>query len=415
MIDNILSIFREDPLRTSYETAVEDFKKRKQEEIKEVRRESERLISETEEAVGFLDEELKRIDEDDRSYDRDVIEDVMNNVMTKRRRDIDDLEIPDDPVELCANLEEFIERFQDMSQKEQAVMNEVRLPDEFYEALENLQTLYGDLEKFLNSEYTLLENYRDLQNAVSERQENLETVEDLRTEVESLKVKELEERKDELTDEIEELKQGPSWEEYEELKQELEDAKGKREKRVQEVSHATSRAERGVKKIVYEAKNGELTVGADTRVLENIRDADANELLRESERVEAASKSLKQELPDDVPEGKDREKLKDALDKLVDITEISDEVESLQKRIESLEEEVDKHDAAEKKRQLEEEKSDVQDQLDEEYRKRDELQKRVEKNQETIRELEEEIERLLDESIDGEVKVDDMDVGDMGD
>lgn len=415
MIDNILSIFREDPLRTSYETAVEDLEKRKQEEIKEVRRESERLISETEEAVGFLDEELKRIDEDDRSYDRDVIEDVMNNVMTKRRRDIDDLEIPDDPVELCANLEEFIERFQDMSQKEQAVMNEVRLPDEFYEALENLQTLYGDLEKFLNSEYTLLENYRDLRDAVSERQGNLETVEDLRTEVESLKVKELEERKDELTDEIEELKQGPSWEEYEELKQELEDAKGKREKRVQEVSHATSRAERGVKKIVYEAKNGELTVGADTRVLEDIRDADANELLRESERVEAASKSLKQELPDDVPEGKDREKLKDALDKLVDITEISDEVESLQKRIESLEEEVDKHDAAEKKRQLEEEKSDVQDQLDEEYRKRDELQKRVEKNQETIRELEEEIERLLDESIDGEVKVDDMDVGDMGD
>lgn len=415
MIDNILSIFREDPLRTSYETAVEDLEKRKQEEIKEVRRESERLISETEEAVGFLDEELKRIDEDDRSYDRDVIEDVMNNVMTKRRRDIDDLEIPDDPVELCANLEEFIERFQDMSQKEQAVMNEVRLPDEFYEALENLQTLYGDLEKFLNSEYTLLENYRDLRDAVSERQGNLEAVEDLRTEVESLKVKELEERKDELTDEIEELKQGPSWEEYEELKQELEDAKGKREKRVQEVSHATSRAERGVKKIVYEAKNGELTVGADTRVLEDIRDADANELLRESERVEAASKSLKQELPDDVPEGKDREKLKDALDKLVDITEISDEVESLQKRIESLEEEVDKHDAAEKKRQLEEEKSDVQDQLDEEYRKRDELQKRVEKNQETIRELEEEIERLLDESIDGEVKVDDMDVGDMGD
>lgn len=415
MIDSILSIFREDPLRTSYETAVEDFEKRKQEDIKEVRRESERLISETEEAVGFLDEELKRIDEDDRNYDRDVIEDVMNNVMTKRRRDIDDLQIPDDPVELRVNLEEFIERFQDMSQKEQAVMNEVRLHDEFYEALENLQTLYGDLEKFLESEYTLLENYRDLRNVVSERQESLEAVEDLRTEIESLKIKELENRKDELTDEIEELKQGPSWEEYEELKQELEDAKGKREKRVQEVSHATSRAERGVKKIVYEAKNGELTVGADTRVLEDIRDADANELLRESERVETASKSLKQELPDDVPEGKDREKLKDALDKLVDITELSDEVESLQKRIVSLEEEVDRHDAAEKKRQLEEKKSDVQDQLDKEYKKRDELQKRVEKNQETIRGLEAEIERLLDESIDAEVNVGDMDVGDMGD
>lgn len=415
MIDSILSIFREDPLRTSYETAVEDFEKRKQEDIKEVRRESERLISETEEAVGFLDEELKRIDEDDRNYDRDVIEDVMNNVMTKRRRDIDDLQIPDDPVELRVNLEEFIERFQDMSQKEQAVMNEVRLHDEFYEALENLQTLYGDLEKFLESEYTLLENYRDLRNVVSERQESLEAVEDLRTEIESLKIKELENRKDELTDEIEELKQGPSWEEYEELKQELEDAKGKREKRVQEVSHATSRAERGVKKIVYEAKNGELTVGADTRVLEDIRDADANDLLRESERVETASKSLKQELPDDVPEGKDREKLKDALDKLVDITELSDEVESLQKRIVSLEEEVDRHDAAEKKRQLEEKKSDVQDQLDKEYKKRDELQKRVEKNQETIRGLEAEIERLLDESIDAEVNVGDMDVGDMGD
>lgn len=406
MIDRILSIFRDDTLETSYETAVEDFEKRKGEKIKEVQRESERFVSEIEEAVKFLQEEIERLEEDGRSYDVDRVEDVMTNVMTKRRRDIDSLQIPDDPVELRANLEEFIESFQDMSQKEQAVMKEVRLSDEFYESLENLQTLYRDLAGFLESQYTLVENHRDLRNAVAERQEKLETIEDLRTEIESLKIEELEKRKDELTDSIEELKQDTSWKEYEELKQELEEAKTKREKRVQEVSHATSKAERGVKKIVYEAKNGELTVGADTRVLEDIRDAEANELLRESEEVETASKSLKQKMPDDVPEGKDREKLKDALDKLGNITELSDEIESLQKRVESLEEKVEKHDAVEKKRQLEEEKSNVQSQLDKEREKKGELQERVERKQEELRELETEIERLLDESIDGEVKVD---------
>ncbi|MDY6780676.1 MAG: hypothetical protein SV760_09075 [Halobacteria archaeon] len=406
MLDSLLDIFRTRTLETSYDSAAEDFKEEMEDEIQKAREESDRVVSELKDAVDGLDDKLAEMEGE--SYDEDVVEDVMTNIVMKHRRAVERLEISDDPVDIYREMEEFIEDFQDMSKKEQAVMRQAGLPDDFYEKLEGVEESYEELGRLLESEYSTLERYRDLDEAVSERRRNLDKLEELREERDDLGIDEIKERRDELDAEFEDLKTSEVWEEYQSLKGELQEAKKEREDQIREVSQAISKTERGLKKILYESKNGDLSIGVDTRVLEEVRDSEAEEILRaEAEEVEEAATSLRNELPENTVEGKDREKLLNGLGTLEDASEYSERIDSLEDEIESLEDRIEDHEAATRKKEIESEKESLERSLEEKDEKRDELRKRIDKREQEVEELEEEIRRLLDESEIDEVKLTD--------
>ncbi|XGI83521.1 hypothetical protein ACEU6E_09645 [Halorutilales archaeon Cl-col2-1] len=426
MFDRLLDIFgseEDQALETTYSDAADDFRTLREDDIKKAKDEYARLRDEIEDTLVRLDDELAEMQ--GQSYDESVIEDVMQNVLRQRRGLIDSVDVSDSasedgtrpsprPRDLRAELADFIDGFRDMNRKEMAVINEVDLPEGFYSRLEEIEEYYEKLGELVESEFSAVETYESLDDAVERRTSLIDEAEELRGEIDDLGIEEDEDEIQSRRQRIDELEGSEDWEDLQELRQDLQDLRDEIDAETSALSKAASDANRGLKKLLYEAENSDLSFASnvDTRVLQRLRDSEVSDLLDiQPATVEETVESLRRDLEDgfgsDVLGEKGTQKLIDALSVFENFSETVETIESARERADEIEERIEDHEVREERRRLEDEIENLERTVERKRETRESLRDRVDEKHDEIAEVEDRIRNILESEADREVVLED--------
>lgn len=392
MIGEILERFRtrEKVEVESYESSAEVFRQNREEKLKELEQKTEKFQKKSKKVIKELENNLEELEGFEDSKKRDVIDDVVSNIVEDRKKLVKDFSPKEEPEKLRSELEKFLEDFRSMSRKEAAVMEEAYLQERFSEQLGKIESLVDELENFLNSEYTTWERLETLEEDVEKIGELEEELENLEKELENINTGELKEKLDEKEQELQELKQSDLYTEYRKIRDEIEEKRSQNQESEEEIGKAMRKMERGLKKLLYEGEVGKIS-REGSEILREIRDHEKEELLeRDPEKVAEAAEATASSTDKDFLKESTREKLLEGARKLEKLPEILEEIQRRENRIEELEKEAETHKAIEKKERIEEERKEARQKLSE-------TGKREEKVREQKREKESQLENLKQE------------------
>ncbi|MFB6207847.1 MAG: hypothetical protein ABEJ69_00705 [Candidatus Nanohaloarchaea archaeon] len=408
VLEKILSIFRPEPIEIEdLDNAPGIYRELEQEAIEDARARAEEYHDPAEEALDELETFLDDLEGYEDAKDRTIVEDVVDNVAGDRLDMIHDHELPESPRELEKSLDDFIEEFNDVKEKEAAVLDEANLGKELTRAVNDLESVRDDLSGFLENKYRKVETAEELEGLVDEKQEQELEAEDLKMEIEGLE-NDIEEKENELKEarqDISKLTSSPEWEEYRDMEDKLEWLKQQRKEKELEVGKAASKMERGMKKLVYQIENRDLEFPGDLSILKLIRDGKTDELLSRNtddinDSVEAATGSLPMDLLDDSV----HQRFMDGAQYLMELEGHHSELSQLRNQIENKREELDDHPVREQKKRLEQQKRDLKSELDHLQEDLDDKQDELEDKREELERVEEAIMELLEEGLDREVE-----------
>lgn len=403
MLKKLLGLSKED-LEIEISEAEEKFRELKQSEMDSAEKKAEKLKTGIEKSIKQLDKDLGELESFEDSKDRQIINDVVDNVVSDRREMIEDLDLPDDPKEILSEVNQFIADFSDLKDKEAAVLEEAYLDKKLMKYLKPVEKKRGKFSDFIEDKYKVKTDYRKLTEFLEDRDTLIDEKQDLKQEInDNLDFKDLEEGKKQLKQELEDLRNSEDWEEYEKLKKELEDKKSVRTQMISELNSTLNKMERGLKKMIYQAEHGDLDLG-NTDVLERLRDNETENILARSEETVETVEETVESVPEDLLNERQHEKFVNAAEELEDLSDRSDEIDELEKEIESLEKEIEDHSVVEKEGEIKSELKQVNKQLKQFKEDRNKLSQKVEQLKLEVKEKEREIRDLLDEALDREVR-----------
>jgi chromosome segregation ATPase len=338
--------------------------------------------------------------------DRQVIEDVMSNIASDRRKLIEALKIDREIDKLHQKLDDFVKEFRDMSQKEEAVIDEAVIPDQFQKSLKKLDNYRGKLDDFLQADYRVVKIRQELDYRVSELQRKRDKVEDLSEKKAKLEIKELQKEVEQARDKLESYRESSEYQELMELEDQLDRKQYQREQKMHEIESAMSRMERGLKKLLYEVENGDVSLEQGKDILKDIREGNADELLeKDPDKVDKALESAREALPDDLLGEKQQRKFSNGNEALHGFSDHRQKVSKLNHKIDSIRSEIEEHQAVEKEDDLERQIGELESDLKELKDERDNLEKRISDIRDDIEELKNSIADSLREGFDREVSV----------
>lgn len=392
MLDRLKARFKE-PLQVEVRQAHEQFLEEKGEEIETAEEELQELREGVEEALEELDRELERFEGYQDVEGRNVVEDVADNIVSDRRRMVENFSIPEDPRELGEELDRFVDRFREMKRKESEVLKVVgddKKP--VFDALDTVKDWRDRVSGFLEGKHPVLETHQALQENVEELRELDHRKEQVEEELEEVDPGSVREDIKEVEERLDQLHAGEEWEEYQDLKQELAEARDKEEQVRREVKKGVNRMERGLKKLLYEKSS------IDRReILEDIRDGEIEEILRRHPgEVEDAVEEAVETMPGDLLGERQENKFRDAADRLSDLSRMTERLESTREKVQELEEQVREHPAPVKEDQLAAELDELQGELENRRKERRALREELEEVESRIEELEEDVKEELD-------------------
>lgn len=381
------------------------FAKEKEKEITKAEEKIDQIRLDTEECLEELDSVLEEMEEHSDYKDRQVIEDVMSNIAFRRRKMIDRLELAEEAEELNQDLDDFVKEFQNMSQKEEAVIEEAVIPDEFHDKLRDLDECRNRIDLFLKYDYKALENQEKLEKAVSQYKEKLKELRKIEDRKELLDI-ESEEELEEIKSEIQELKNGQKWKEYQRLNDRIDELKSEKIELEKEVGSASQKMQRGMKKLIYEIENGELSTDSNIELLKKIRDGRKDNILNNTEKVEEAAKEAEEILPENLLDERQAEKFSKGASMLKDISQIKDKIEDTQEEIRELEQKKDESEVLDQKKKLEEQKKELEEKISQEESEQEEIEEKIESKETKVRKLEDKIKDILNSELNREVEFD---------
>lgn len=395
MLEKILSIFEKEPVELeSLDNAPEKYREAEQSSIQSAKEGAEGLQENSEEALDELETFLEDLQGYEDEMNRSIVEDVVDNVADDRLKLVREQELSHDPYELKQQLDEIILEFNDIKEKEKAVLDEANLGKELSRAVSDLEKVRDRVETFLETDYSKLETAEELDDLVEEKQEQELELEDTRDELERVE-EELEVVKEELEDvkqDIDDLTSSPQWRDYREMEEDLELLEERKEEKEREFAKAASKMERGMKKLVYQFENQDLEFTGDISVLKQIRDGETDELLsRETGDITDALEEATGTLPMDLLKDSVHQKFMDGAQYLMELENWHSDLCRLRKDIEDKREKLDNHPSLEEKEELEKEVEEYEKKLEkmrsEKRRLKKELRDRKAKLEETTREL----------------------------
>jgi DNA repair exonuclease SbcCD ATPase subunit len=338
------------------------------------------------------------------SKDRQVINDVVDNIISDRIEMIEQLSLPENPEKLYDELDEFIEDFQSLTQKEGAVLEEAYLQKQISRTIGGLENQRERLESFLESEYSTVTNYKELKELLNRRENLLEEIDELQEKIGELEVEKLESEISDIEEQLSELENSSEWNEYEELQDKVKWKKSERKQLISDLKTSLSKMERGLKKLIYQARNGDTSVGS-IRVLEKLQNKNTDRLLENPEKTAEALKEAEESLPEDLLNDRQQKKFLKAIEEVEDIPEISEQIDSLESEVEELEKQIENHSVINEKSKLESEKKAIEKQLEDEKSEKQNLEKRFENRKSEAKEIENKIREVMKKSFDRDVLI----------
>lgn len=403
MIRDLLGLSKE-PLETEISEAAERFKKEKEDEIDSTQKKANAIRSDVIEELDSLEESLNELKDFEDEKDRQVINDVVDNIITDRIEMIDEFTSSEDPEELYSEIDEFINDFQSLTQKEAAVLEEAYLQKKISRTIGGLENQREQLSEFIETEYKTVTNYEELKQLLNRRESLRNEIESLEEEIEKLEVEHLTAEVEDIEQKLSDLKNSSKWSDYEYIKSEVDQKTSERKNLISDIKTSLNKMERGLKKLIYQSKNGDASV-EEVSVLEKLRDKKIDNILANPEKTVEALEEAKKSLPEDLLNDKQEKKFLESISEVEDLPQKSERIDSLESEAEELEQQIEDHSVIQERDKLESKRRTRQKQLSQERDDRDSLEKKVQDTRSEVEEIENRIRKIMKESFNRNVKI----------
>lgn len=368
MLEGILEKLKGGEETLKFETldqADKEFEEKRKEKLEEINKKDQEFLSQTKKVLEELDSLLEDIEGFNDPKDRAVVEDVVDNVVEKRRKLINSFKPKKDIKKLENQLEKFFDEYQEISQKEGAVLEEANLEQKLGNSLKELQELHKEIQNYLEKDYRTFERCEELK-------DNLEDLEGLEKDLSDLQ-KEKEELNTDLTNQIEDnkekleiLENSDSQQDYQDLDEEIDEFKSELGRLEKDIGKNIGKMERGLKKLIHD-KEISKTSREGSKILREIRDGEKDKILnRDAKKVEKAVEAVENSLANQL-DNKTEEKLLEGIATFENFSETREKMKGKTDRLEELEEKAANHEFIERKKELKtkigelkEEKEDIQ-------------------------------------------------------
>ncbi len=403
VLNRMRNLFRsKKDIELDLEEATDFFSSEKQEKMDRARREADRQIERIEDNIEDLDESLELLEDYRDSEGRSVIEDVVGNIHESRKGLIKGLNLGEDPEKVLEKLDRFVEKFETMKPKENKVLEHVPPSNQVFARLKDIKSLKSDLEDLLEHRYSAVNTYRSIKDIIEDIDSIEEDIEELRREKENLDPGEIEEKLDEARKELDKIEEDPGWDEKEQKEQKIRDLEQEKREISRSIESTFSDMERGLKKIIYHAGDGDIDFEKeDLELLKEIKEDESRKL--PPERVREKLKRIAEK--GDIVEGRDRERFLDALDCLEEVRQQKANMAELEEKISDLEEDVDSFELKEKMKSKDMEIERLEDMRNEMREKNERLAQDIDSKKREIEEKKEEVQDLLNEEIYHDIEV----------
>lgn len=389
-----------------FQELLDEFSDRRGSKLKEMDKKSSEYRERCLELLEELEEDLNQLEDFEDRKGRAVIEDNIANFISTRKNLIDNFSAPDNIEELHGEFEQFLMEFNEMSQKDGAVLEEAGIEDSFSDSLKELTELEEEIRNFLKTEYKTKERFEEMKGKTQDLKEVHNNLNSLKEDIEELEISKVESNLEDKKEELENLKKGEIKEDYDRIQRKIEDKGDRIDEIYGKFSRAIGRTERGLKKLLYEGEVGKVSEqGSD--ILRDIRDGEKKEVInKDSEEVEdaveAAEKAAREsnELND-----KTQEKLLKGLGTLKNFSELKENLQSAKQEKSELEDKLNNHEFTERKDKLGKEKRELERKLSELEEKKDELLEEKNRLEDKGNKLENEMIDLFESEIGKEVEL----------
>lgn len=369
----------EGEIERSWREADDTFRELKEKNLQGSREREEELVSKTDELVDDLKDSLEAFDDYDDSQDLQIVEDVAQNLYRTRNRMCRNFEASDSLEGCIDDLEEFLDEFNDVSEKEGEVVKYVRGDSrELRDAMDRIMDHLEKMKDFQDTEYQVLKQLEMIEEKQDEIREMEEELEEVEKDLEAFEERDIREDIDELEQEVRELEETEEWREKQSLEREEDQLRKKISSRKQDIRSALADMDRGLKKLVYSIRNEGLDFEHDADLLESMEEHEISALRGNYEVPEEALEKVEEE---DVLEGRDLRKFRDGVEALEDVEEKFSEIEELEEEKEDIEDRLEDIDVEKKREKIKQRKQNLEEDLEQKKDKareveeeRDELQ-----------------------------------------
>ncbi len=370
-------------LSTSWKGAPGLVKELNEDGLEDANDRAEQLLGKSDKLLDDLQSSLEEVKGYEDRQGIEAVEDVADNFYSSRKRLLKEYSFSEEPIQHREDLEDFIEEFEDVSRKEEAVMKRIKNEaNSLFEAIKNIHDHIDQLDRFIDEEYAIVTSVKKLENQVEELEEISSKQEKLKEKIGEKDIEKTREDVSGLENQIDQLKQSEEWRKKERLETDLEDLRDEKNGIKSELEHELSKIERPVKKIVYNIESGDLKYNASLDKLKHVRDQDiadldsinlseVTEIAREEDFIDESQVDKLIEASENFEDFKDRKQKIAEIDEeiqskksVLDTLEVEDErmklVNKLSSRKEDLREiKVDKENLQDKLKDLKQHKNDL--------------------------------------------------------
>jgi len=396
--------FSKEPIELEISEAAEKFREEKEAEMDAAKQKAERIRSNVIDESGETKQELEEMKGFKDSKNRQVINDVVDNILTDRIEMIEELSFPKDPNELYKELDEFIEEFQTLTQKESVVLEEAYLQKQISRAIGGLESQRKRLEGFLESKYSTVNNYEEIKELLNRRDKLLDGIDNTNKKIEQLELEKLESEINDIEENLTELENSSEWDEYEELQDKVENKNSERKQLISDLKTSLNKMERGLKKLIYQAQNNDVSLGK-IDVLEQLQDKNTDYLLKNPKQTRTALEEAKESLPEDLLNDRQQKKFLESIEEVKELPEIAEKIETLNSDVERLEKQIENHSVINEKSKLKSEKKAIKKRFEDEKTEEQNLEKKVEDRKSEVEEIEKKIQEVMKNSFDRDVLI----------
>lgn len=401
VLNNFLS--SPEPADIHYGEAPTLFQDRRGQHLETVRQRADVHRDRIQDAVTDLEAALDALDGFTDTENRQMVDDVVNNFYRDRTRLLNAFTLPADVDALQETVADLIDTFRTMKQKEAAIMKRVvDESDTIFSRLDALEQWNEELQRFLESEHQTVQRFHEVQELVNDIEELEETITTLESQLENGDSRiddALAAKREELADHL----SRDAWEEKQEIEDEIKSCREEEDRIQREIERVRSRMERGLKKLVYAAEHGEVTLAPSTvDTLRTLRDGDIGTPETVSSAMDTAVAAVEDE---DLLGDRQQEKFVDAADVLQTLPDKQEHIQGLEEKRSRLQDELDAFTLEDEKQAIERDIEKLEAERREAARDRQDVRNRIEETQRQLNQTVQELEALLNAEFTGDITV----------
>ena len=404
LLNQIKDFFREkEAIEVSIEEADTLFRDLREDKIEESRERKKELKKKSERIISDIKDSLEEIKDFEDDEDLDVVEDVARSFYNSRKNLLENLDLPEDIETHSQRFNEFIDDFNDVSMKEGAVMKRIHSKSGELGGLIEEAVDHGDkLENFVEKDFKPVLKLREIQKNKENLVEARKDIEELKERLDSIETANLEEKISRKKDELNEIETSEALQRLERLKSQRDNLEQKKDDKRKKIERKISSIERGLKKGLYQIENTESTFSGSKSELEKLLNHEFMNNPYIGENLPEIADLLEKK---DVLSDRQLEKFRNGIGKLENLGKQVQEIKVLEEEIEELEEKIEDSNVIERKKEVEKEVKDLKEQLKERESEISEIESRIRDSQDDLDDGVAELESRLEAELGRDISI----------